>query len=282
MWHLLAQAEPSNVTLTIDKLARTPLSQVVLFVAVLTAIRIACQPLLVKTPAHLRTGKYGFVRFTSEGLDAIVYAGGFVFLLIRPFALQAFTIPTESMLDTLLVSDFIGANKAVYRYSEPKVGDIVVFRPPLEAARPEQIGPDGQVNVDFVKRLVGTPGQVVEIRDGYLYRDGVKIAEPYAKGPAVIDFKLVKYRDQYWPVTILGDAVNSHVTTVEKYAVDSMEAGRLLAQPAVAIPPGYYLFIGDNRNNSWDGRMWGLVPRESIVGRAEFIWWPANRWRITR
>ena len=113
-------------------------------------------------------------------------------------------------------------------------------------------------------------------------RDGVKIAEPYAKGPAVIDFKLVKYRDQYWPVTILGDAVNSHVTTVEKYAVDSMEAGRLLAQPAVAIPPGYYLFIGDNRNNSWDGRMWGLVPRESIVGRAEFIWWPANRWRITR
>ncbi len=306
-----------------------------MFVAVLTVIRLAIYPVLKNTPAHKRTGVFPLARFLNEVLDAFIYAGVFVFMLIRPFAVQAFLIPSGSMFPTLYVNDFIVANKAVFRYTDPKVGDIVVFRPPIAACGKDQIGPDGQAKVDFIKRCLGAPGDLVEIKDGVLYRNGAAAKDTWAHFSRRIteeqfeevapnstsdakmpDFKIVHYtgpyglwKDKYIPVitqpgnpdpnffpggsvayTIGVSSSNdsnspfaqSLVNTQDLTQEDKDRIEYLRQAPAAKIPPGFYLMVGDNRNGSFDGRYWGLVPRESIIGRSEFIWLPFNRWSVTR
>lgn len=322
MWPVLAQAEqPGGLREFIDTVARTPLSQVVAFVAVCTILRLAVYPFLKNTTTHLRTGSYRFARFINEFLDAIIYAGVFVFLLIRPFAVQAFLIPTPSMIDTLLVNDFIVANKAIYRYTDPKVRDIVVFRPPVWATSKDQQDENGEVKVDFIKRCQGIPGDTIEIRGGRLYRNGQIIEEKYIKDPEMeFDWKLVKYtgvrkqwEGKYIPV-ILDDgfdsspnykvsagiskeyavgAVEGDASTVHPWVLGWKDRASLTSEeqtvmqelqdlPPAPVPPGFYLMFGDNRNGSFDSRAWGLVPRDNIIGRSEFIWLPLNRWRSTR
>ncbi len=284
-WGLfLAQATgPSPLGQQIDNLARTPLSKVVIFMAVCTLIRFALYPRLNSTPVHLRDGVYKFLRFLNETLDALVYAAGIVFLIIRPFGIQTFYIPTGSMLETLQLNDYIVANKWVYRTQEPNAGDIVVFRPPATALRPE----DKQQ--DYIKRLIGTPGQVIEIRDGLLYRDGKRVEEPYVtrdRGIADTDFKLVKEGDNYMPVQMsMGMANSDPYRIAQAFLVDPSDFERqkqLMDAPPAAVPEGYYLMMGDNRNNSADGRFWGLVPRRNLIGRSEVIFVPVNRMRVTR
>jgi signal peptidase I len=287
VWPILAQEAPSGGwTDVIDNLARTPLSKVIIFVAICSAIRLALAPLLARVAPHKRAGAYTFARVVNEAMDAIVYAGVFVFLLIRPFCIQAFKIPSGSMLDTLQINDFIVANKAIYRYSDPHVGDIVVFRPPLRATQPDQRDEDGEVKVDFIKRCVGVAGDVIEIKSGVLYRNNQPQTEPFIKERPQFDFKLVNYNGQYWPLTISGSAVNStrdHFPTAPDYGVEDYKKMEYLRElPASPIPKGYFLMMGDNRNNSFDSRGWGLVPKEDIIGRSEFIWMPFNRWRRTR
>ncbi len=205
MFPILAQAQPGQFNRVVDSIARTPLSKIVILVLVLTVLRLAIAPYLKSVAMHRRSGVYSFARFANETLDAIIYAGVFVFLLIRPFAVQMFQIPTGSMLDTLQIGDFIVANKAVYRYSEPKVGDIVVFRPPKGAIQdPTYIDEDGQVNQDFIKRCVGVPGDVVEVKDGKLWRNGKVADEPFVRvenGSQNIEnyYKLVHYTGTYAP-----------------------------------------------------------------------------------
>jgi signal peptidase I len=322
---ILAQAEsgPSKYQQLFDQLARTPLSHVLLFVAICTVVRFAIYPYLTKTAPHLRPlGMYGQAKFLNEILDAIIYAGVVVFMLIRPFAVQTFLIPSESMVKTLLVNDFIIANKAVYRYTTPQRGDILVFRPPVEALD------STQTDVDFIKRLIGKPGDVVEVKDGTMYRNGKPCAEPYINEPPMkLNWKLVHYegpypewKDRYIPVymdPMTPEYANWHSPTAHQYAIgwdptfpgatthslipeDYMtgksawkdpsaftaeEQARmhyLVAAPPAKVPDGYYLMMGDNRNSSYDGRGWGLVPGENIVGRSEVIWWPPSRWSKTR
>lgn len=293
MLDFLAQHEVSSTAETIDRLARTPLSQVMVLVAIVTVLRLAIAPYLANVAPHRRSGLYAVAKVFNEFMDAIVYAGVFVFLVIRPFGVQAFRIPSESMIDTLLVNDFIVANKMIYRYSDPKVGDIVVFRPPTYACRPEQIDTDGTVKIDFIKRCVGVPGDVVEIRNGTLFRNGQEMSEPYLKAKPDWDFKLVDVKNviqnnpsgqNLWPLAIEGDLVNLPTGRVAEPFVleDTSVMDRIRELPAATIPPGFYLMMGDNRPGSFDGRGWGLVPREEIIGRAEVIWFPAGRWRSLR
>lgn len=296
MWSLFAQQDQSALSTHIDQLARTPLSKVIIFVAICSAIRLAIAPWLSKQPAHLRSGLYSVGKITNEALDAIIYAGVFVFLLIRPFCIQAFTIPSPSMVPALLVGDFIIANKAIYRYTDPKVGDIVVFQPPKWACYPNQLDSDGEVNVDFIKRCVGKEGDVVEIRHGTLYRNGVAVPEPFLKEnmDPNIDYKLVKYHaapgvpsttadSVYWPIKLRNDSVNASDDTATPYRLQDQQQEEYVRNlPPIAVPKGYFLFMGDNRNDSDDGRAWGLVPKDDIIGRSEFIWFPLSRIRITR
>ena len=297
--HLLAQqSPPSGWADTIDKAARTPQSHVIIVVLALTVIRVGLYLYTRNVQPHLRNTGYKLAQFFNECCDAIVYAGIFVFLIIRPYFVQAFRIPSGSMISTLLVNDFIVANKLIYRYTDPQHGDIVVFRPPPAAVRidPTQMDPDGQVNVDFIKRCIGVPGDLIEVRDDVVYRNGQATNEPYKHFTsrnsmytelesnderATEDkpgFKLVVYKGKYYPVTINGSQVNSDESTSPDYrANDTPTIDALRAAPPAKIPPGFYLMLGDNRNGSYDGRAWGLVPREDIVGRAEWIWWPMSR-----
>jgi signal peptidase I len=273
----LAQVqEPTAAMGFIDRLARTPLSQVVIFVAVCTLIRLALVPKLFRTPKHLRSGGYTGAKILNEVCDALIYAGVFVFLIIRPFGVQTFFIPSGSMLETLQLRDYIVANKLIYRYSEPQVGDIVVFRPPPEALRP------GQGETDFIKRCIGVPGQVVEIRGGRLYRDGEPVNEPYLREPPEWDFKLVEVDGELWPVNSVAGFYAPDKVVPRFQVHDPFKQDRLMDSPPARIPEGYFLMAGDNRNFSLDSRGWGLVPRRQIIGRSEFIWFPLGRWGVTR
>jgi signal peptidase I len=310
--HGQGSGESSYRTL-IDSAARTPLSEVVLIVAVLTVARMGIAPLLAKTPIHKRFAVYSGLRFANEVLDAIIYAGVFVFMVIRPFVIQAFLIPSGSMWPTLHVNDFIVANKAIYRYSNPKDGDIVVFRPPKEATygHPDQLDKDGNVTVDFIKRCQGVPGDVVELREGVLYRNGKKADDPnrhysmttdevnFTETPAddvtrmpMASFKFIKWNGNVIPLNYTKTSANGTVSEMIDgtmvYSVapqfiiqDYKDQQKAIAMPPVPIPQNYYFMMGDNRNDSFDGRGWGLVPRESIIGRSEFIWLPISRLQTT-
>jgi signal peptidase I len=282
---LLAQEQTQSASQDfIDHLARTPLSNVIIFVGICTVLRIILAPAIAKIPPFRRGTGYTALRIMNEAIDAIVYAGVFVFLIIRPFCVQAFKIPSGSMLDTLQINDYIVANKAIYRYTDPKDGDIVVFRPPVIACQPDQLDADHQVDVDFIKRCIGVPGDIIEIRSGTLYRNGKAVQEPYIREKPNEDFKLVLYNGQYWPLSMSGDKVNDNpqLTAVPFQVVnDYPKMQQLLALKPAPIPKGFYLFMGDNRNNSFDGRAWGLEPRDDIIGRSEFIWMPISRWRST-
>ncbi len=295
--NLLAQqadpgAQPGLLGI-IDQVARTPLSTVVLGVAVLTAIRIALHLTILKPqPVQYRPGGHKAGTLINEFCDALIYAGVFVFLVIRPFVLQTFYIPSGSMVNTLLVRDYIVANKMVYRVSDPKPGDIAVFKPP-QAAKGESTA-----DTDYIKRVVGGPGDLVEIKDRVLFRNGKRIEEPYVVYTTPVegsnnlrfniksaeevmdgdspDFKLVKYNDRLIPLTIVGESVNAFSAPEFRESQPDVQS-TLRSLPAQKIPEGYYLMMGDNRNGSFDSRYWGLVPRESIIGRAEFIWMPFSR-----
>jgi signal peptidase I len=294
----------------IDKLARTPQSTILSFALVLTIYRLAIHPYLMKTAAHRRGFVYKFANFLSDFFDSLIYASIFIFFVIRPYFFQTFMIPTGSMLPTLKVNDYIVLNKIIYRYTEPKRGDIVVFRPPVYACNPGQLLPDGTVNSDFVKRLIGLPGDKIEMRQGQMFVNDKPLYEPYKQltqgfNETYSDFrllteeektnwpksnwKLVKYKGRLIPLNYTEfDANSSHPRSEngigypysvvpEFYQEDPKVWDELKALPAESIPPSHFLFMGDNRNGSSDGRSWGLIERRSIVGRADVIWLPVSR-----
>lgn len=300
----LAQAQPDGLIYWVDRVARAPLSVVLIFAVVLTVMRLGFHPLIMKTPPHKR---HGFVfkaaKVANEFGDALIYAAIVVFMLLRPFAIQTFHIPTGSMIDTLLVRDMIVANKWVYRNSDPKFQDIVVFRPPQQALY------EGQSQTDFIKRLIGEPGDVIQILDNQLVRNGEPVDEPYetyttmqlgqpleplpdGEERNIPDFKLVEIPEDLrgiiqdeeileagvMPLQKIGPVVNDPNWMAPEFAVTNADLMlELWALPAAEVPEGYYLFIGDNRNGSFDSRGWGVVPRENIIGKSEFIWFPLQR-----
>lgn len=180
------------------------------------------------------TVKKSVLREYAEALGiAIILA-----LILRTFVIQAFKIPSESMLNTLLVGDQLLANKFTYglkfpfthtyifRGDDPKRGDIIIFEYPED--------PD----VDFIKRVIGIPGDEIEIRDKQLYRNGKPVRESYVQ---FVDQNEIKAtRDNFGPIT---------------------------------VPPDQYFVMGDNRDNSHDSRFWGCVKREAIVAKAWRIYW---------
>ncbi len=179
----------------------------------------------------LRNGRRGIMEFIDSGLVAVLL----VFFVLRPFVIQAFFIPSGSMEPTLLISDRLLVNKSIYYFRDPQAGDIVVFRAPPQAS---------QVRKDFIKRVVGTPGDVLELRDGKLYCNGALRDEPYIQGPM----------PRRW---------------------------RALPQP-YTVPEGYVVVFGDNRSNSNDSHSWGPLPRANILGKALVTFWPPHRIGLVR
>jgi signal peptidase I len=182
-----------------------------------------------------------------------------LFLIIRTFLVEAFRIPTGSMESTLLVGDFLLVNKAVYGaripfarartpvLAEPARDDIVVFIPPHD--------PDK----NYVKRLVGLPGDTLEMLDAVLYLNGQPRSETHVQRSDVAD----SYASgMFWQCEHLAPSVpaNGCRPTRDNWG-------------PVIVPEGRYFVMGDNRNDSEDSRYWGFVSRDAIRGRPLFIYY---------
>lgn len=185
-----------------------------------------------------------------------------IFLVIRFFLFQTFVITSGSMENTLLVGDFLIVNSAamgsrvpltdlrIPGYSEPRRGDILVFDPPHEDT------------LILVKRLVGMPGDTLEMRDKVLYLNGEAHDEPYVVWTNQPDYSAP---DMLWQrEVLLGGARDDYRPSRDTWG-------------PIVIPPDRYFMLGDNRDTSLDGRTWGLLERWRFEGRAARIYFSYNR-----
>ena len=168
-------------------------------------------------------------------------------MIIRAFIVQAFKIPTGSMRTTLMEGDLILVNKFIYgakvpftewrlpKVREPKRGDVIVFIYPQDSKK------------DFIKRLIGLPGETVEIRNGSVFVNDKPLLDP---------------------------EFNQH------YYYNRGELG--LEGQKIIVPQDSYFVLGDNSASSKDSRYWGFVPGKNILGKAILIYWPLNRIRIIK
>jgi signal peptidase I len=177
---------------------------------------------------------------------------------------QAFVIPTGSMEDTLRVGDHLLVDKLAYApagsisrhflpYEEPKHGDIIVFRYPAD------------ISQTFVKRVIGVPGDRIKMVNGVVYRNGVRLNEPYVYLKLPPD----PQRDNFpGPPTPYADPQHPLQAVLQQ---DMLE--HHVVNGEVVVPPNSYFAMGDNRDNSLDSRYWGFVPRDYIVGKPLLIYW---------
>lgn len=216
-------------------------------------------------------GEMSLGRWAWEWTKSLAVAAVLYFVL-RTFVIAAFQIPTGSMENTLLVGDYLLVNKAVYgseipatgihmpSFDRPEFGEIVVFEPPPEAGQPS--------GTNYVKRVVGLPGDTLAMRDGQLYRNGERVREPYARhsrpgtDPQSPSFAWQRAH-------LVGDSVGPR-----EYRPTRDNWGPL------RVPEGRYFVMGDNRDNSEDSRYWGFVPWESIQGDPLFIYYSYDRERM--
>jgi signal peptidase I len=176
---------------------------------------------------------------------AVVALAILVALAVQSWLLKPYRIPSESMLDTLRPGDRVLVNRVVFHLRDPHRGDVIVFHYPED--------PD----VVFIKRVVGVPGDVLEVKDARLYVNGHGVAEPY-----------VHRTDGRPDPTVAQSAIMG----------STMHDPWSLAEP-FRVPAGTYFVMGDNRTDSDDSRDWGPVPRTAIVGEGLATYWPLSRLR---
>jgi len=185
-----------------------------------------------------------------EYLDAFVVAG-IVALVLMQFVVRTFWIPSGSMEPTLDINDVLLANELQYRVSNPKDGQIAVFAPP------PQLG-----TTDFIKRVMAAPGDTISIKDGVVMRNGIKLDEPYVARGNRPNYDL---------------EIKDYAIYVDGMPLDpqrSQVPPKSAWQAPNRVPAGYYLMLGDNRNDSDDGHLWGFLRRDQFVGHAFFVFWP--------
>ena len=211
-------------------------------------------------------------KWLVETLDSATIAIALVLFVIQPFILQAFYIPSGSMENTLLVSDRLVVSRLIYRFKEPEFQDVIVFvAPPTATDKP---------NTDFIKRCMGTPGDVVEMRAGKFYRQGKFVPESYVlwdNTNPVYDMKIygdaVYARDYYGPGTP-GQWSQNNIPAPQA------DQDKITAAAPGAVPDGKLLMLGDHRSNSDDGHLWGFAPRENVIGKALCVFWPPQRFGL--
>lgn len=198
---------------------------------------------------HKGAGKSA-VRGFFEFLVILIVSFALVFGIVRPYIVEAFWIPSESMVPTLQVGDRVLVNKFIYRFAEPARGDILVFKSVEETPQtlPQPSGPlsgisdifgNSDPRQDLIKRVIGVSGDEIRVQDGNLFVNGELQNEPY---------------------------VNPELPDMSFYGPET-------------VPEGHVFMMGDNRANSQDSRFFGPVPEENIEGEAFLLFWPISNFR---
>lgn len=221
-------------------------------------------------PARKKAGGLG------ETILTIVYAG-LIAIGVRTFAYEPFNIPSGSMLPTLLIGDYLFVSKFSFGYSRyslplglpvingrifesrPERGDVAVFKLPTDNA------------TDYIKRIVGLPGDRIQITGGILQINGV----------AVQRRRIGEYvhRDEYGNATTFIHYIETLPGGREHAIIERSDDGALDNTPVYEVPPGHYFAMGDNRDNSQDSRVLnavGFVPAENLVGRAVVLFFSTD------
>lgn len=184
-----------------------------------------------KTPAPKQAKEYSTKQFLRDIIEVVVPAV-ILFLIIHTFFLEARFVPSPSMVPTIEVGERFLSNKTAYWFHKPQRYQVIVFKPPENAGAQE----------DFVKRIIGLPGEAISVHHGVVYINGKPLSEPFItpdRAP-IVEF-------------------NSYI-----------------------IPDDNLFVMGDNRNNSRDSRYWGPLPVKNIKGQAWFRFWPLNRIGIVK
>jgi signal peptidase I len=216
-------------------------------------------------------GIFGFIKVIIEAL--------LIALVIRTFLFQPFNIPSGSLIPTLLVGDYLFVSKYAYGYSkhsfpfdlvpitgrvwsaEPKRGDVIVFRNDKDQGK------------DYIKRLIGLPGDTVQVIRGRLFINGAEVerkaVEPFTTDRPWGEERKVPQYDE----TLPGG------TTHRIIEINGDESGLADNTNPMTVPAGHYFFMGDNRDGSQDSRFdsVGMVPFDKLIGRAEIVWFSV-RW----
>lgn len=175
---------------------------------------------------------YDFLLDTVQTL-LIIFA---IFLVIWQFLFRPFQVSGNSMHPTFLNKEYILTNLITMRFNKPKQGDVIVFKAPND---PEK---------DYIKRVIGIPGDTVMIKNGDVYVNGTPLNEKAYLSPSVKTYG-GSFLKEGIPVTVITDS---------------------------------YFVIGDNRPGSSDSREWGFVPFESIIGKSFFVYWPLNKIEVIK
>ncbi|MCH8858430.1 MAG: signal peptidase I [Proteobacteria bacterium] len=208
-----------------------------------------------------------------DTVTTVIYAG-LIALAVRTFAYEPFNIPSSSMVPTLLVGDYLFVSKVSYGYSRhsfpfglayfdgrfwagsPERGDVVVFKLPSDDS------------TDYIKRVIGLPGDRIQVLSGVLYINDVPVPkeriEDYVEAVGDYQYRVARYRE-----TLPNGA--SYVV------LDREENGNLDNTEVFVVPEGHYFMMGDNRDNSADSRAGvGYVPLENLVGKAKIIFFSTD------
>ncbi|MBM3515425.1 MAG: signal peptidase I [Alphaproteobacteria bacterium] len=237
------------------------------------------ESLAARRAAAAKKGE-GFI----ETIKTVVSAVG-IALVIRTFMFEPFNIPSGSMIPTLLVGDYLFVSKYSYGYSkhsfplslapfsgrffmsEPERGDVAVFKYPRDN------------KTDYIKRIVGLPGDTVKVTDGRLFLNGQLVPRDRVDDYVATDAYGSVLRQLHYKETLPDGHVH--------YILEEGDARMFDNTREFTVPPGHYFMMGDNRDHSADSRAdVGFVPAENLVGRAEFIFYShdgsAAIWEVWR
>ncbi|HTX58645.1 MAG TPA: signal peptidase I [Verrucomicrobiae bacterium] len=242
----------------------TPL-QLLIIVAAIALVRVALSLRPVRAGTSGRS-----TEIAREFLDPFIIAGLAAWVLIT-FVARTYYIPSGSMLPTLQLHDVLLVDKFEYRFHQPKRGDIVVFPPPIPT-------PD-----DFIKRVVGLPGDALSITAGTVFVNGRALYEPYTADKPVYELAIRNYGIyvSYGAGWQRLDPASANIPPRSQWTAPDR------------IPPHCYFMMGDNRNDSEDSHVWGFAQdagtfatgprageRAGFTGRAFLIFWPPSQARF--